>query len=214
MDGLEILMSYSSFFLGITEAGIAPAFSLITSMWYKRDEQPLRLAIWYSSTGIGTLVGTLCLYAIGHIHGSLTAWQYQFMIIGAISSIWGCVVFAFLPDNPVSAKFLSQDLRIIAIERMRDELIGIENKTIKLYQIKETLVDPKTWFLVVTILALTLTNGALGAFGTVITTGFGYSTFESILLLGIAGVIIFISVLVSGFVYQNYNRCFKNRLTS
>ena len=33
------------FFLGVTEAGIASAFSLITAMWYKRREQPLRFAI-------------------------------------------------------------------------------------------------------------------------------------------------------------------------
>jgi MFS family permease len=52
------------FFLGVTEAGIAPAFSLITAMWYKRQEQPLRFAIWFSAVGLGTLVGTLLLYAM------------------------------------------------------------------------------------------------------------------------------------------------------
>ena len=125
------------------------------------------------------------------------------MIIGAVSSVWGLVVFAFLPDNPVSAKFLSRDMRIIAIERMRDQKIGIENKKVKFYQIKETLADPKTWFLVVTIFALTLANGALGGFGGVITTSFGYSTFKSILLLGVVGVVIFISLLATGFVYPH-----------
>ena len=123
------------------------------------------------------------------------------MILGAISSLWGMLVFLFFPDNPVSAKFLSPELRIIAIERMRDQQSGIENKKIKVYQIRETFVDPKTWFLVVTILALTLTNGALGGFGSIITTGFGYSTFESILLLGAVGAVIFLSLLATGFVY-------------
>ena len=203
---MVLLTSYARFFLGVVEAGISPAFSLITAMWYKREEQPLRLAIWYSSTGFGTLVGTLLLYAIGHIHGSLSSWQYQFMIIGAVSSVWGLVVFAFLPDNPVSAKFMSQDMRIIAIERMRDEQIGIENKSVKFYQIKEAFTDPKTWFLVVTILALTLTNGALGGFGSVITLSFGYSTFESILLLGVVGAVIFISLLAAGFVHWHDKR--------
>lgn len=30
------------FFLGVGEAGIAPGFSLITGMFYKREEQPVR----------------------------------------------------------------------------------------------------------------------------------------------------------------------------
>ena len=59
------------FFLGVTEVGVTPAFSLITAMWYKYQEQPLRYAIWYSAVGIGTLVGALALYDIGQIHGAL-----------------------------------------------------------------------------------------------------------------------------------------------
>lgn len=87
----------------MAEAGISPAFSLITAMWYKRHEQPLRFSIWYSSTGFGALVGTLIIYGIGHIHGSLAAWQYQFMILGAVTCLWGFIVLAVLPDNPVQA---------------------------------------------------------------------------------------------------------------
>lgn len=33
------------FFLGIGEAAIAPGFALLTGMFYKREEQPLRYAI-------------------------------------------------------------------------------------------------------------------------------------------------------------------------
>ena len=43
------------FFLGLFEAGCLPMFSLITSHWYRRSEQPLRVAAWYSMNGIVSL---------------------------------------------------------------------------------------------------------------------------------------------------------------
>lgn len=35
------------FFLGMLEAGILPACIVITAEWYRREEQPLRTALWY-----------------------------------------------------------------------------------------------------------------------------------------------------------------------
>lgn len=161
------------FFLGFTEAGVSPAFSLITVMWYKRQEQPLRFAIWYSSTGLGILVGTLLLYAIGQIEGALAPWRYQFMIIGSVSSVWGVLLWFLLPDSPLTAYFLTEEMRVVAIERMRFEQIGIENKTVKWDQIREAFTDPKTYFYVVMIFAANLTNGAASGFGAIIVQSFG-----------------------------------------
>lgn len=42
------------FFLGFLEAAIAPMFMLVIGGWYKKQEQALRMGIWYCFTG-GTL---------------------------------------------------------------------------------------------------------------------------------------------------------------
>ncbi|CRG88175.1 putative transporter C417,10 [Talaromyces islandicus] len=186
------------FFLGFTEALISPAFSLITAMWYKREEHPLRFAIWYSSTGLGALVGTLLTYGIGHIGGRLAPWQYQYMILGTTTFAWGVIVLLILPDNPISSNFLSRDLKAIAVERMRTEQIGMENKTLKLYQVKEAFTDPKTWIMVLIVFSVNLTNGAVAGFSSVITQSFGFSTFQALLRLGAGGAIIFVTLLVAG----------------
>ena len=34
-------------FLGILEAGLLPACIVITACWYRREEQPLRAALWF-----------------------------------------------------------------------------------------------------------------------------------------------------------------------
>ena len=36
------------FSLGILEAGLMPACIVITACWYKREEQPLRAALWFA----------------------------------------------------------------------------------------------------------------------------------------------------------------------
>jgi MFS family permease len=171
------------FFLGVTEAGIAPVFSLITAMWYKRREQPLRFAVWFSATGISVLVGSLIVYGIGLIQGRLPAWRYQFMVIGCFSSVWGVCLWFLLPDSPLTAFFLSRDMRVVAVERMRQEQIGIENKRVKWDQVREAFEDPKTYFYVVMLFAINLANGAASGFGSIIVQSFGVCNFYSVYYL-------------------------------
>lgn len=39
------------FFMGLFEAGCLPLFSVLTAQWYRRSEQPLRVALWYGMNG-------------------------------------------------------------------------------------------------------------------------------------------------------------------
>lgn len=45
---------------------------LITSMFYTRAEQPMRISIWYAFNGLGVSLGGLLGYAIGHIKVSFS----------------------------------------------------------------------------------------------------------------------------------------------
>lgn len=55
-----------------------------------------------------------------------------------------------MPDSPVHAQNLTREERIAALERVRDDQGGTENKTFKLEQVKETLLDVRTWLIVLT----------------------------------------------------------------
>ncbi|KAK9326707.1 major facilitator superfamily domain-containing protein [Lipomyces starkeyi] len=179
-------------------------------MWNKRREQPMRFSIWFSASGISILIGSLIFYGIGQIEGKFAPWRYQFMIIGAISSVRGIALWFLLPDSPLTAFFLSGDMRRVAVERMRLEQIGIENKRFKWRQAKETLVDPKTYFYVVMIFAINLGNGAATGFGSIIVESFGYTVLKTVLLLGVAGVFVFVFSLGVGLiaVYIRDARCY------
>ena len=53
-----------------------------------------------------------------------------------------------MPDSPVHAVWLTRKERIIAIERVRYDQGGTENKTIKKSQVIEALLDPRSWLIV------------------------------------------------------------------
>lgn len=64
------------FFLGLFEAGCLPLFSIITSQWYRRAEQPIRVAAWYGTNGLATIAASALSYGLGHIPSSvLESWQ-------------------------------------------------------------------------------------------------------------------------------------------
>lgn len=64
------------FFLGLFEGGCIPLFSIITSNWYRRAEQPLRVAAWYGTNGLATMAAGLLSFGLGHIQsGVIHSWQ-------------------------------------------------------------------------------------------------------------------------------------------
>ena len=188
------------FFLGFCEASLSPAFSIVTAMWYRRREQPLRLSIWYSSSGIGSFFAALLFYGVGHIQGSLSSWRYQFAVIGSLTCVWAIVVWFLLPSNPMTAWFLTPEERSIAVRRIASEQTGIENKTLKPAQIKEALLDPKSWALVLSTFLIMLVNGPLSGFSPVFVTSFGFDKFKTLLVLSAAGIVVFAAVTSCGVV--------------
>jgi hypothetical protein len=54
-------------------------------------------------------------------------------------------MFIFLPDSPVTAKGLSKAERRIAVDRLRANQTGVENKHLKPYQIIEAFMDYKLY---------------------------------------------------------------------
>ena len=111
---------------------------------------------------------------------SLRPWQYQYLILGAVTVVWGLGMIRFLPDNSIQARFLSDRDRILTIERMRPGQTGIEISHFKLYQAKEALLDIKTWLMMLMVFCTHLVNAAVTGFGSIIVSGFGFSPVASL----------------------------------
>lgn len=76
-------------FLGMLEAGYFPGVAFYLSMWYKRSEHALRLAIFFSMATLAGAFGGVLAYGIGfmkNIGGYQNGWHWIF-ILGIISSL-------------------------------------------------------------------------------------------------------------------------------
>ncbi|KAK8108515.1 hypothetical protein PG984_014316 [Apiospora sp. TS-2023a] len=185
--------------LGCFEAAVAPALILITSMWYKKSEQPLRVGFWYLGTGTGTILGALSSFGFQHYTSqSFRSWQIMFLLFGLVTVAVGLLVVVFMPDNPMTARGLSHAERVLAIERVRSNQTGIENKRFKWHQARECLIgDPQTWLLSLITVASSVPNGAVSSYQGTIIKGFGYTSKEAALLSVPSGVVSCVSILAS-----------------
>ncbi|KAJ0305320.1 hypothetical protein Brms1b_010863 [Colletotrichum noveboracense] len=143
--------------------------------YYTRRKQPIKIGLWYTANGVGIALGGLLGYGIGNIKGALASWKYEFIIVGALCCAWGMVIAVFLPDNPITSKALSQREKKIVIERLRENQTGVENKTLKLYQVREAFTDFKLYFFFMIALLQAIVNGGTSNFGTLIIKGFNFS---------------------------------------
>ncbi|KAJ5988334.1 MFS general substrate transporter [Penicillium waksmanii] len=177
---------------GAFEAIADPAFMLFTSMFYKREEQPSRIAAWYAWNGIGVAGGGLIGYGIGQIRGSLSSWRYEFLIVGALCTSWGIALFILLPNSPTKIRGFTHQEKLMLIARMRSSQTGIQSNKVEWYQIREALVDYKTWLFMLMGFVSAVPNGGISNFSTLVIQGLGFDTLGTALLGIPQGVLVVI----------------------
>ncbi|CAH0055613.1 unnamed protein product [Clonostachys solani] len=191
--------------LGCLESCINPAFIIISSQWWKREEQPMRITCWYLGNSIGQVCGGLLGYGIAHINSSsVPNWSWFFIIFGAITIVYGSFLVYYLPDSPMNARWLSEEDRAMAIERVRSNRTGIDTNVWKWSQFKECITDIPCWLLVATFFLDDIPAGGVASFGSIVVKGFGYSTLYSTLLLCPLGVIQAICLLFGGWMTSRF----------
>lgn len=176
-------------------------------MWYKRDEQPKRVGFWYIGVGCASIIGSVMSWGFQHYPPGRTfaSWQIMFLVIGCITMFFGGLVILLLPDNPMSAKRLSHAEKVAAVERLRENQTGVENKHFKPYQVWQSFCDPQTWLLSLITIAASVPNGAVGSFQSIIINGLGYTERQTTLLQIPGGVIAVASVLIATQCAARYN---------
>lgn len=187
------------FLLGFFEGPIFPACQVYVVMFYRADEQPLRIAIYLAS--LATLfIGPLS-YGIGRSTGaSIATWKLLYITVGGVTFLWGIMLFFLLPDNPATWRILSDRERYIAIDRVRVNRTGIENKKVKWYQVREAFLDPKSWVLLCGQVLICTFLGGLTTFAALIVNGLGFSPLQAVLLGMPTGVIQTLSSVVVSYV--------------
>lgn len=177
------------FFLGFIESGISPMFMLVVGGWYRKQEQALRMAAWYSCTGFASAVSPLINYGLGHITtGSLSPWQYMYLFAGALTLVWGIAIYFILPPDPIRAKGFTDRERYIAVARMRENNTGVRNTHFKWAQVIETATDIRFWMMFCFAFLAMIANGPFSSFVPIIINNFGFNQLNSLLLSVPAGL--------------------------
>ncbi|CBX97528.1 hypothetical protein IAQ61_007063 [Plenodomus lingam] len=170
------------FLLGAFEAAVAPAFIAVVQMWYKRGEQTNRNAAWYAMLGIVNILGSLLTYGLGHISSDrLYSYQIIFLFCGLLTAVVSGFVWVFMPDSPMEAKFLNDHEKLIAVERLRMNQMGVASRIWKWDHVLEAFIDPKTWLWFCMLTAVSIPSGGITTFGPLIIEGFGFGKFTTIL---------------------------------
>lgn len=196
------------FLLGVFESTTQPAFFLITAQWYKKSEQPIRHMFWFQGYAFGQILAGILGYGFGHIQSpSVPQWGWFFIIFGVITTVFGFVLWYYLPDTPMNARWLSENDRVLAIERVRENRTGIANDHWKWYQFREALLDPATWFIFSVSFLGNVPSGGIGTYGNIIISGFGNTPIYTTLLQMPPGAIQFFTLIIGSFVCSY----FKNK---
>ncbi|KAH8653603.1 major facilitator superfamily domain-containing protein [Xylariales sp. PMI_506] len=198
------------FLLGACEGAVSPAFVMITSNWYKKEEHPIRIAVWVSCNGIATIVGALIMYGVGYAeHVALANWRVMFLICAGATIVCGTVFIFLMPHSPENAWFLNDEEKKIAVQRLLTDGMTQEKKVFKKHQLWEALKDPLCWAAVLFGFLGTFASPVL-KFASLVISGFGWSKFNT-MLVGLptgAFQVAFIWITVIGIRVTKIPRCY------
>ncbi|KIM46262.1 hypothetical protein M413DRAFT_24017 [Hebeloma cylindrosporum] len=161
--------------------------------------QAKRISWFYVMNGITQIFGGFVAYGISFYDGHLLApYKIIYILLGGLAIMVGICVLIWLPDSPVHANFLTKEERIAALERVRDDSGGTENKRLKWGQIVEAFTDIRTWLIVLTTLLTSIPNGGLSNFSNLIIKGFGYTSKQTLILSTPGGAVAALMTLLCG----------------
>ncbi|KAF9641076.1 hypothetical protein BFW01_g12882 [Lasiodiplodia theobromae] len=217
------------FLLGFTEGAVSPSFMIITSNWYKRSENPVRIATWVSMFGVSQIAGALMMYGIGTAGDNMEieSWRVMFLVCGGLTVGSGILFLVVMPRDATTAWFLNEQERRIAAERLALERATRDRAEFNKKQAQEALTDPRTFLYAMMALCITIPTPIVKVsismyrvehvsradrfkFSSKVIHGFGYSSLQTMLVGLPGGAIAFVLVWVGamGPRYFDNARCF------
>ena len=165
------------FILGFVEAPFFAGVLFYLSKWYTKKELALRMSIFYSGSLLSGAFGNLI--AAGILQGlagkrGITAWQWLYIIEGAITCAIGLTVCLVLPDFPDTWRLLSPELKSVANRRLAIEAAEADTDEgggmSQMRGMKLAFMDVKTYVLALAYMSITGAAGFQNYFPTLTKT--------------------------------------------
>ncbi|ORY60005.1 putative nicotinamide mononucleotide transmembrane transporter protein [Pseudomassariella vexata] len=132
--------------LGIAEAGLFPGIAYYITLWYKRHECGLRMAIFFSAATAAGAFGGLLARGIVEMDGvgGRRGWAWIFILEGILTIIVAIVAFFIMNDYPDTAKFLKAEEKIEVLRRLEEDRSSLSDEFDMRY-FWHALKDWKIW---------------------------------------------------------------------
>ncbi|KAI0314574.1 MFS general substrate transporter [Amylostereum chailletii] len=168
------------FLLGVFEAGLFPGMVYFLTFWYTPRERAVRIALILACATLAGAFGGAIAFGVGHMNRvrGLEAWRWLFLLEGAPSCIYATIVVFILPDFPETEKWLSEEERELAINRLQgDRTVGHEKITWA--EAKATLVDWRLYLHYFVYITISVPFSSISLFTPSIVVGLGYDGLDA-----------------------------------
>lgn len=135
------------FLLGAAEAGFFPGVILYLTFWFPSQRRAQMVAWFMTGIAISNIIGSPVSGAIlQYMDGAngMRGWQWLFLLEGIPSVIMGVVLFLFLVDNPLKAKWLNDAERDLVLRRLAEDEAA-KGATGQMHGIAQVFADWRIW---------------------------------------------------------------------
>ena len=119
--------------------------------------------------------------------------------MGLLTIVSAPIVWWRLENDIPSARFLTTEEKVQAIERLRANQTGTGTREYKISHVLDTILDTKTYLFIGMTMLLNIGAQVSNTFGPLILSGFGYNKYTTSLLNIPFGVLQFLSILAGSF---------------
>jgi sugar phosphate permease len=96
------------------------------------------------STGCSGLIAAATFSTLDKAAG-ISGWRWLFIIEGSVTFLVALFGFLLLPDDPSNTRWLTQEERDLAVERIRKDTVGQQVRGSTIDSLEQACSDPRTW---------------------------------------------------------------------
>ncbi|RAQ70474.1 MFS transporter [Aspergillus flavus] len=170
--------------LGIAESGLFPGVVFYLSMWYKRNEQHYRVALFFSAASLAGAFGGVLAWGIAHMRGvgGYNGWRWIFILEGLATVVMSIIAYFWVYNYPSTAEFLSEKERAFIQSRLRNDNDSMRDEKFSWSGVLDAFKDPKVWLYGLGFHTMSLPMYTLSLFLPTIIKELGYTAAEAQLL--------------------------------
>ncbi|KAL2824930.1 major facilitator superfamily domain-containing protein [Aspergillus cavernicola] len=186
---LGVVQNYAGYLtsrtaLGIAESGLFPGVVFYLSMWYKRNEQHYRVALFFSAASLAGAFGGILAWGIAHMGGvgGYAGWRWIFILEGLLTVVMSIVAYFWVYNYPATAEFLSERERSFINFRLKHDNDATRDEKFTWTAVLDAVKDPKVWLYGLGFHTMSLPLYTLSLFLPTIIKELGYNAAKAQLL--------------------------------